>query len=93
MPPLQRDFHKFVRISTATTTIIHAIGTGGGLVRIMVNGGTLGAITVYDNGAASGTVVASWTPAAAGNWEFGVKLSTGLTVVTAAATELTVVYE
>ena len=94
MPPMLRDFHKFVNIATATTTIINATGKGGGLVAIVVNGGTMGAITVYDNGAASGTLVATVAVPVAG-WvlPYSCKLTTGLTIVTAAATDLTVIYQ
>lgn len=76
------------RITTATTTIVSATGTTGWF-RLKVQNGTMGAVTVYDNGAASGTVMFTGTPAAKdiifGEWT---RFTTGLTIVTAAATEL-----
>lgn len=85
----------YAGISTATTTTVKS-GVGQ-LGTIQVLGGTLGAITVYDNTAASGTVIVpTFTPATAA-WGanalvFNCAFSTGLTVVTGAATALTVLY-
>ena len=93
MPPIPRDFYRYANIKTATTTVIHATGKGGGLVAITINGGTMGSITIYDNGAASGTEVAIIAIPVAGQvFPYSAKLSTGLTIVTAAATNLTVTY-
>lgn len=76
------------RITTATTTVVSATGTQG-WYRLKVQNGTMGAVTVYDNGAASGTVHFTGTPAAKdiifGEWT---RFETGLCIVTAAATEL-----
>ncbi len=76
------------RITTATTTVVSATGTRG-WYRLKVQNGTMGATTVYDNGAASGTVHFTGTPAAKdiifGEWT---RFETGLCIVTAAATEL-----
>jgi hypothetical protein len=79
-----------VAISTATTTTIK---TGPGVIgSCQVLGGTLGAITVYDNTAASGTVIApAFTPTATvpGTQILpDIRFSVGLTIVTAAATIL-----
>lgn len=86
----------FNGIVTATTTVVK---TGAGqLHQIIVLGGTLGAITVYDNTAASGAVIAqTFTPVAMTGsgpqvYTFDVSFGVGLTVVTAAATALTVTY-
>lgn len=78
-------------ISTATTTTIKS-GTGQ-LGSIIVTGGTAGTIIVYDNTAASGTILASFDSTNALNeYDFkGVPFYTGLTVITSAATKLTVV--
>ena len=78
-------------VSTATTTVVK---TGAGqLGTLLILGGTLGAVTVYDNTAASGTVIApTFTPGAAGALVFNCAFTTGLTIVTAAATSLTVLY-
>lgn len=83
-------------ISTATTTVVKS--GAGQLGRVVVLGGTLGAITVYDNTAASGAVIApTFTPATLagggpGVYEFNVSFGVGLTIVTAAATVVTVIY-
>lgn len=78
-------------ISTATTTTIK---TGAGVLHtIVVNGGTAGTVIVYDNTAASGTIIASFDSTnALATYTFDAKFSTGLTVITAAATKLTVNY-
>lgn len=83
-------------ISTATTTVVKS--GAGQLGTILVLGGTMGAITVYDNTAASGTLIAAGftpvTPAGGGanttvfNCSFGV----GLTIVTGTAMIITVLY-
>jgi len=85
--------HNTAAISTATTTTV-ATGTGT-LHTITILGGTLGAITVYDNTAASGTTICPAFTPAAGTMEtliFDVGFKTGLTIVTAAATVLQVSY-
>lgn len=85
---------SFATISSATTTTIKS---GAGLVHsINIIGGTLGAITVYDNTAGSGTAICpTFTPTATLpcpaillDEVFG----TGLTIVTAAATIINVSY-
>lgn len=78
-------------ISTATTTTCK---TGAGLLHtITVNGGTAGTIIVYDNTAASGTIIASFDSTnALATYTFDAIFATGLTVITAAATKLTVSY-
>lgn len=78
-------------ISTATTTVVKS--GAGRLYGITVEGGTAGTIIVYDNTAGSGTVIASFDSTnALASYMFDVAFSTGLTVVTAAATKLTVSY-
>ncbi len=76
-------------ISTATTTVIK---TGAGMLhRIVVEGGTAGTIIIYDNTAGSGTTIASFdSTAALMSYEFNTAFGTGLTIVTAAATKITV---
>lgn len=81
--------YSYTYISTGTTTVI---ATGDAILHsITVNGGTTGTIIVYDNTAASGSIIASFdttnTPA---NYVFDVTTSKGLTVVTSAATKVTV---
>lgn len=86
--------HSYAAISTATTTTVKS---GAGVIRaIQVLGGTLGAITVYDNTAASGTLIApTFTPTATlPNVPIlqDIAFGTGLTIVTAAATIISVAY-
>jgi hypothetical protein len=81
-------------ISTATTTTVK---TGVGVVHaISIVGGTLGAITVYDNTAASGTtILPTFTPTAAlpcPSIILDETFTVGLTVVTAAATIINISY-
>lgn len=79
-------------ISTATTTTCKS--GSGRLKRITIGETAAGAITVYDNTAGSGTVIAVLKASIAeGTYEFDVNFTTGLTVVTAGASKLTVVYE
>lgn len=74
-----------VAISTATTTVVSATGTKG-LATLRVLGGTLGAVTIYDNGAGSGTVIVpTVTPVSGAILLENVPFNTGLTVVTASA--------
>ena len=89
--PLVYERYKYVNVTTATTTLVK---TGLGILAgITVNGGTLGAITVYDNTAAAGPKIATIAVSYAGQViPFGVGFTTGLTVVTGAATDITVIY-
>lgn len=82
---------SFSYISTATTTVIR---TGAGLLHtITVNGGTAGTIIAYDNTSAAGTIIASFDSTnALETYTFDVSFSTGLTIITSAATKLTVSY-
>lgn len=87
-----QDQWKHTYISTAATTTAKS-GTGQ-LGSIIVTGGTAGTIIVYDNTAASGTILASFSSTnALADYDFkGTPFYTGLTIVTSAATQLTVVY-
>jgi hypothetical protein len=78
-------------ISTATTTTLK---TSAGVLRsITVNGGTAGAITIYDNTAASGDIIAAFDSTnALATYTFDREFATGLTIVTAAATKVSVSY-
>lgn len=79
-------------IKTATTTT--AKSSGGILRRITINTTAAGAITVYDNTAGSGTTIATFPSSAAiGTYEYGCRFVTGLTIVTAAASDITVIWE
>ncbi len=85
-------------IASATTTVVKA--SPGELKRVIINKGVVsGVITIYDNAsAASGTKVATLTFGAALlsdpplSAEYGTWCSKGITVVTSAATDVTIVY-
>jgi hypothetical protein len=89
--PANPNRNDVATISTAATTTVK---TGKGfLVRLIVTGGTTGTIVVYDNTAASGTKIADFdTTNTIDSYEFNAKFDTGLTIVTSAATKITVVY-
>jgi hypothetical protein len=86
-----------VNIATATTTVVKS--GAGRLVRIMNNRKVAnGVITVYDNTAASGTLIGTITnPASlldsAQPFEYDCDFGTGLTIVTSSTDNITVVYE
>lgn len=81
--------HK--NIASATTTVV---STGPCVLHsITVNTTAAGAITVYDNTAASGTKIATLKSSIVENeYGYDVRCRTGLTVVTAAASDVTVSY-
>jgi len=83
---------NFTNIATNTTTTVK---TGKGtLERITINTTAAGAITVYDNTSAAGTKIATFpSSAVVGTYEFGCRFGTGLTIVTAAASDITVIWE
>lgn len=85
--------NSFNNITTATTTAVKA--SAGVLERITVNTAGAGStLTIYDNTAASGTKVGTWTTAAQGSFTINVACATGITCVTASGTpaDITVVY-
>ena len=76
-----------VNILTATTTTIKS--AAGHINHLIAVGGTMGNVTIYDNTAASGTVLfGPATPTAGGVIVADIEFSVGLTVVTAAATAI-----
>ena len=80
-------------ISTATTTVVR---TGAAkLHRIVLGETAAGTITIYDGIDTGGTVLAVLKASIVeGTYDFDdVRCITGITVVTAAASKLTVVYE
>ncbi len=82
----------FVNVATNTTTTAK---TGAGIFYgIVVNATAAGTITIYDNTAGSGTKIGTLKSSIAeGSYSFhGVNFSTGLTVVTAAASDITILY-
>ena len=79
-------------ISSATTTTVKS--GRGNLARIVITETAAGAITVYDNTAGSGTVLAAFKASVVeGTYTFETRFQTGLTIVTAAASKLTVIWE
>ncbi len=84
--------YSYTAISTATTTTVKS---GKGVLKaIIVTGGTAGTIDIYDNTAGSGTVICSiGSTNTIADYQINASFSTGLTVVTAAATKLTVIYD
>lgn len=90
--PLPACFNgTYANIATNTTTTVK--GGAGFLHRIIVNTTAAGAVTIYDNTAGSGTKIATLKSSIAeGSYEYNVAFSTGLTIVTAAASDLTIVY-
>lgn len=87
---------SWVNINSATTTVIKS--GAGTLQRIVMNKPlTLGSVTLYDNTAGSGTKIGTISlPLAllSDVWciDYGLSFSTGLTIVTGSAMDLTVVY-
>lgn len=78
-------------IATATTTVVKS--GSGHLARIVVGETAAGASTLYDNTAGSGTIVGVLKASIVeGTYEFNVAFATGLTVVTAGASKITVVW-
>lgn len=81
-----------INILSATTTVVKA-GTGH-LNHLIAVGGTMGAVTVYDNTAASGQVLfGPGTPTAGGVIMADIDFSTGLTIVTGANTVISGSYK
>lgn len=79
-------------ISTATTTTAKS---GAGVLGSIVLGETAaGTITVYDNTAESGTIIAVLKASVVeGTYTFNAAFTTGLTIVTAGASKLTVNFQ
>lgn len=87
-----RDDHKYAYIDSATTT---QVDTGNGrLVRVLITETAAGAITIADSASAATPVVALFKASIAeGDYEVGITYTTGLRVVTAGASKVTLVYE
>lgn len=89
--------YKFRNIAGAATTVVK---TGRGkLVGININKAVAsGVITVYDNTAGSGTKIATITnpgtlTQSQFSFRYDVDITVGITVVTSAADDVTVIYE
>jgi hypothetical protein len=91
--PTRRDDYTPTHITTVTTTVIAGVATK--FISIVVNSTAAGTITVYN---AATSVTCSSTNAIAvlkasvaeGDYNYFVKLSTGLIIVTAGASDITV---
>lgn len=85
--------YSFLNIAGATTSTVK---TGAGIFRrVVVNKGVAAAtITVYDNTSAASPIIATITLDATTPRElnFDAAFSTGLTVVTSGATDITVIF-
>jgi hypothetical protein len=85
---------SYATINSATTTTVKS--AAGFLHTITIAGGTAGAITIYDNTAGSGTtIIPAFTPGSVSapvTLTLDVAFSTGLTIVTAAATVISLSY-
>jgi hypothetical protein len=88
---------NFTNIATATTTVVKS--GAGKLVKIIVNTSVAsGVITVYNNTAASGAKIATITMPATltqntFELDFHCRFHIGLTIVTSAATDITVIHD
>lgn len=83
------DNNDFVNINSATTTVVKS--GSGYLKSVTVNTTAAGTITIYDNTAGSGAVVAVLaTSVAPQTFHYDITFTTGLTIVTAAASDITV---
>ena len=82
---------KYNYISTGTTTVVKS--GQGALLQIIIGKTTTGTVTVYDNTAASGNIICAFgtstTPFA---FTIGAIANTGITVVTSAADQVSVIY-
>lgn len=86
------DTGNYKYIATATTTVCQA--TPCILRRLIITEPVASTIIVYDNATGAGDIVASFVASApAGTYEFNVPCRNGLTVITAGASKLTVVFE
>lgn len=89
--------YKYRNIAGATTTVVKS--GRGKLVGINVNKAVLsGVITVYDNTSAAGTKIATITNPATLHQDqysflYNCEVNLGITVVTSAADDLTIIYE
>lgn len=92
-----KDNSGFVNITTATTTVVKK--GFGRLKSVIVNKPVANAvITIYNNTEASGAKIGTITLPATllqdvENLNYDCEFSTGLTIVTSAATDITVVYQ
>lgn len=88
---------SFLNIAGAATTVVKS--GAGTLVSAVINRTVaLGVVTIYDNTAGSGTKIATITQPAAvlasqANLPYNAAFSTGLTVVTSLADDITIIFK
>ena len=81
----------YSNISSATTTTVKS--GGGFLHSIVVNATAAGAITIYDSLTGTGTKIGTMKASIVeGTYIFDVTFATGLTIVTAGSSDITVSY-
>ena len=82
---------KYNYISSGTTTVVKS--SPGAVLSIVLGNSTAGTVTVYDNTAASGNIVAKFNASTSPfSFSVGAICNTGITVVTTASDQVTVVY-
>jgi hypothetical protein len=87
-----RERYNYTNITAADNTIIKA--SPGMIAGLVVNGGTMGAITVYDNTTCgTGTIATIAAPTAGMIWPAGANTIRGLCIRTAAAMNITVYWK
>lgn len=83
--------NTYSNITTATTTVVK--GSAGYLHSITVNTTAAGTITIYDNTSAAGSKIGTLKASIGENtYVYDVAFGTGLTIVTGAASDITVSY-
>ncbi len=94
--PLYREARKWAYL-TSGTTVLRETGQSAWLHLLNVGNPAAGTITIYNNGAASGEVLAILTLADVAayrrNFDYDIGLSNGLTVVLSVSMNVTVIYE
>ncbi len=92
-----RKARKFAHLTSGTTTILRPTGQSLWLHRVVINSDEVGTVTVYNNGAASGEIVASMTVTSGLTLpyvlDYGVRLDNGCTIVLSINLDVTVIYE
>jgi hypothetical protein len=87
-----RERYNYTNITAADNTIIKT--SPGMIAGLVVNGGTMGAITVYDNTTCgTGTIATIAAPTAGMIWPAGANTIRGLCIRTAAAMDITVYWK
>ena len=90
---LRSEFGHYLNITSAATTVVKS--GRGVLVAVILNETNAGAITIYDNTAGSGTKIATIAAGADPGTSFPylAQFTTGLTIVTAGADDITVTFD